>query len=195
MRSNLLLILLILSFSFIGKSQNIQKGLSQADIRNALKIKGLEIFKFDFDSIDTDYNLTIHIEEIGNDSVIETKVRNFYSWQKDLAKKNLTIITNKNSNSPSTSYISFIHPNSETSIRFDFSEKFNREHIWKPIKQGKIVYNQKVPLLFYGMMWEDSFLGQKIYRFCWGEDITRKMDNENFNKIEHMLLISYELKK
>ena len=44
-------------------------------------------------------------------------------------------------------------------------------------------------------MWEDSYKGQKIYRFCWGEDITRKMDNENLNKVEHMLLISYELKK
>jgi len=195
MKFKLLLIILILPFSFIAKSQNIQKELSQSDIKKALKIKGLEIFKFNFDSVDTDYNLTVHIDEISKDSILKTEVRHFYSWQKDSKKKNLSIITNKNRHSPATSYINFIHPNIESTIRFDFSEKFNREHIWRSIKPGKIVYNKKVPLLFYGMMWEDSYKGQKIYRFCWGEDITRKMDNENLNKVEHMLLISYELKK
>jgi len=195
MKTKALLITLILFFPFIVVSQSLKSELNSTDIRAALKLSGLEIFKFNFDSVKPDYNLIVYIEEISKDSIICKETSRIRPWKSELLKKELSIITKTSSDTSSVYWINLLHPNMRRTIPFNILPKYRETHIWMPIKQNEIVYDQKIPLLFYGMMWKDSYKGQQIRRFCLGGDITRKMENKNLKKVEHMLLISYELKK
>ncbi len=179
---------------FLGAQPLVEK-LDTDDISSAFKMLGIEIFKYDFSKQAPEYNLVIHVEEIVNGSVIQNKRYELGNWGKDQIKKELKIVSKITSDTTSTYWIKLSHPNMETTQRYYVSAEFRKIHFWKQITSGEIDYNQKVPLLFYGMGWEDTLKGRKILRFCWGDDVNRDMNNPTLKKIKHMILISYQLTK
>jgi len=190
-----LLIGLILIIPFFASAQSLNKTLEPKDVSTALKMMGLEVFKFDFESVKDGYNLIVHIEEFENDSIIKHKKHQFGSWKPEAKTKELKLFSKISSNTTETYWLSIVHLNGECTDRFDIASQFRKKHYWLPIKQGEIVYEQKMPLLFYGMAWEDELNGIKVLRFCWGEKVDRDMKNETLKKVEHKILISYELVK
>lgn len=185
--------LFLLSF-LISNSQDIIRDYNSRDIEAALKLIGIEIFKFDFGASENGFNLIIYLDEIAYDSIISNQTFSFGQWRNDLTEKELKIIPKITNYNDSVYWCNIIHPNAHILLRFDISEEFRRAHHWMIIEQDEIIYDKKTPLLFYGMAWEDYFNDQKIMRFCWGENITRGMDNVSLKNIDHMVLISYELR-
>jgi len=193
MKIKLVIIFSLLIFPHLTKSQERIEDLNTKDINDAIEMLGVDIFKFNFDPIQNDYRLKIYLEEIAKDSVINRKVKNFGQWGNDSKHKRLKIISNTKKDSVAT--FKLLHPNMEIMTRFNIKPTYRKAHYWKPIKQNELNYSGKTPLIFYGMSWEDEYNGQKIRRFCWRNEIARKMENDNLDKIEHMILISYELEK
>eukprot|EP01029_Cantina_marsupialis_P024551 TRINITY_DN633834_c0_g1_i1.p1 TRINITY_DN633834_c0_g1~~TRINITY_DN633834_c0_g1_i1.p1 ORF type:complete len:174 (+),score=11.02 TRINITY_DN633834_c0_g1_i1:41-523(+) len=154
---------------------------------------GLEVFKYNFDSINQDYQLLIHIDEIANDSIIKSKSFKFQNWNADQNNKEIKFISRIASDSTDTYWIKISHPKMVTKVPFNIAKKYRHTHYWQQVKEGPIEYNKKTPLLFYGMAWEFEYKGKKGRRFCWGEEFKRDLSNEVLKKVEHMILISYEL--
>lgn len=193
MKMKIIICFFLLIFPNLTKSQELIEDLNTKDLNDAIEMLGIDIFKFNFDSIENDYGLKIYLEEIAKDSVIKQQVKNFGPWDNESKHKRLKIISETKKDS--VVKIKLLHPNMEIMPKFDIKPVYRKAHFWEPIKQNGLNYDEKTPLIFYGMSWEDEYKGKKIRRFCWGEKITRKMDNENLDKIEHMILISYELVK
>ena len=193
MKIKLVIIFSLLIFPYITKSQERIENINTKELNDAIEMLGVDIFKFSFDSIENDYGLKLYLEEITKDSVITRVVKNFGQWKNGSKHKKLKIISNTKKDSVAA--IKLLHPNMEIMTKFDIKSIYRNAHYWKPIKQNGLNYDEKTPLIFYGMSWEDEYEGKKIRRFCWGDEITRKMDNENLDKIEHMILISYKLVK
>ena len=185
---------MLLSSSSLTKSQELMKQVNTDDVKNALEMLGVNIFKYDFSHVENDCQLKMYYEEFAGDSVISQKVWNFYNWEKDEQPKTLKIIAST-ANKDGKYEIRTIHPNATRTYTFDIIEKYREPHYWKTIKQEYLVYNKKTPLVFYGMSWEEELRGKKVRRFCWRTEITREMDNKQLEKVEHMILISYQLNK
>ncbi|QGY42915.1 DUF5041 domain-containing protein [Maribellus comscasis] len=186
--------LFFIFYSTLLFSQKLVTELNSGDIRSALKLANIEIHKFNFSEADTVHNLTIYLDEIADDSIINHKEYNFGRWSNDLTKRQLKIMSKIDSAKDSVYFITLSHPGMQLSARFDISPEFCKNHAWMDVKQDEILYDKKTPLLFFGMFWEDEFNGQKVYRFCWGEEVTREMNNVSLDQIDHMILVSYELK-
>jgi len=195
MNIKITLIALFVIMPMFISAQSLNRELKSEDISAALKMIGLEVYKYSFDASNIDYNLILHLEEIANDSILNKKSYNLGKWKPEIKTKELKIISNISSDTSETYWLNIVHPNMEFVQPFNISKAFRKAHYWMQIKQGEIVYEQKTPLLFYGMAWEDEFRGMKILRFCWGEDIGRDMKNETLKKVEHKILVSYELVK
>ncbi|MBI9058460.1 MAG: DUF5041 domain-containing protein [Labilibaculum sp.] len=174
-------------------AQTFNDKLEVDDVSDALKMLGLEVFKYNFDSINQDYQLLIHIDEIANDSIITSKSFKFRNWNAEQKNKEIKFISKIASDNADTYWIKIVHPKMVTTVPFNIAEKYRHIHHWQQIKKGPIEYNRKTPLLFYGMAWEDEYNGKKFRRFCWGEEIGRDLSNKTLKKVEHMILISYEL--
>lgn len=119
----------------------------------------------------------------------------FGKWQADAEQKEFKLISYIESDSFDVYWLNLVHPNMELNSRINIPAEYSNAHYWMKIAPGAVEYDTKVPLLFCGLSWEDEIQGIKIGRFCWGEDIQRAMQNETLDNIEHMILISYELKK
>lgn len=183
---------LIISSLLPSKAQELVQNLNFDDVKKAFKLANIELFKFDFDYVDTTKNLIIHVDELYKDSIANHKQFNFGTWNSSETKQ-FTVLSKINSDKDSIYFITLSHLRMELSTRFNISPEYRKAHYWMNIEQEKIAYDQKVPLLFYGQAWEDEFNGQKILKFCWGDEVTRKMDNPSIKNIDHMILISYEL--
>lgn len=183
----------LLLFTILAHGQGLNEELESADIKAALKMLGIEIFKYDFSQQKEDFNLIIHLDELADDSVIISKSYNLGKWDSVAKLKELRIIPKISSDTTSIYWVKISHPNMEFTERFDISPEFRHPHFWHQIQPGEIVYSKKTPLVFYGMSWESEFNGMKIRRFCWGQQIDREMKNETLKKVGHMILISYEL--
>lgn len=190
-----LLIGLILLIPYFASAQSLNKTLESQDISTALKMMGLEVFKFNFESVKDGYTLIVYIDEFENDSIIKHKKHQFGSWKPDAKVKELKLFSKISSATAETYWLNIVHPNRECTDRFDIASRFRKAHYWMPIKQGEIVYEQKTPLLFYGMAWEYELNGRLVRRFCWGEEVDRDMKNKTLNMLEHKIVISYKLVK
>jgi hypothetical protein len=185
--------ILLLVPILLGAQPQVEK-LDSDDISSAIKMLGLEIFKYDFSKQDLQYSLVIHVDEIVNTTIVKNKSYKLGSWTAEQEKK-IKIISKVTSDTASTYWLKISHPNMETQERFNIPKEFIKIHFWKQITSGEIEYNKKTPLLFYGTGWEAVLNGRKVLRFCWGEEVSRDMSNPTLKKIEHMILISYELVK
>ena len=186
---------LLILFPLLLKAQPPVDKLDTGDISSAMKMLGVEIFKYDFSKQDLGYKLVIHIEEIIDGAVTQNKRYELGNWGQEQIKKELTVISKITSDTTSTYWLKLSHPNMEIMQRFSITAPFRQIHFWKQITPSEIEYNKKIPLLFYGMGWEDILKGRKVLRFCWGEEVNRDMQNPTLKKIRHMILISYELIK
>ncbi|PKQ67530.1 hypothetical protein BZG01_07275 [Labilibaculum manganireducens] len=190
------LILFIATFlPIILNAQKLNKELESSDINEALNMMGVDIFKFDFDSVDLNYNLTLYLEEYIEDSIMIKKSFNMGKWSSDNIQKEIKLISKISSDTTKTFWFKIIHPNRQQTVRFDILPEFRSVHYWKEITADNIAYGKKTPLLFLGMAWEDSYNGMKIRRFCWGEDVKCDLKNETLKKIKHKILLSYQLEK
>ncbi len=176
------------------QAQTPDPELTPEDLRSALRLTGIQIFKYDFDSVKAGYKMILFLEERVKDSVITRKEYTIREWKND-EPHTLTILSKVSSPRAETYWINVIHPQMQFLERFDIPEEYRQPHFWKQIKQGAIVYEKKTPLLFYGMAWPDTLNGMQIRRFCWGEEVGREMRNKTLKKVEHMILISYKLEK
>jgi len=190
---NIILTLFALLPAFL-QAQTFDPELTTEDLKAALKLTGINIFKYDFDSAKAGYKMILFLEEMVKDSVITRKEYTIREWKND-EPRTLTILSKVPSPRTETYWINVIHPRMQFLERFDIQEKYRQPHYWKEIKQGAIVYEKKTPLLFYSMAWPDTLNGVQIMRFCWGDEVDREMKNETLKKVEHMILISYMLVK
>jgi len=187
---------ILLLFPMLLEAQSLVEKLDSDDLSSAIKMLGIEAFKYDFGKQDIQYSLTVHVDELVDGSITKSKSYQFGNWTTEQLKKELKFFSRRTSDTSSTYWFKFSHPNMETTERFVLPAEFRKiPHSWKQIAPGEIVYDKKVPLLFYGMNWEGLRKGRKVMLFCWGEEITREMDDPILKKVRHMFLISYELKK
>ena len=190
----ILFILTILS-PLLGFGQKSITELDSKDLRSSLKLLGVEVFKYDFSDVEPNCGLTIFVDEYNKDSLVSSKPFNFGSWDKVPENKEFELISKVSSDTAQTYWLNLIHPRMQMVTRVDVAPEFRNAHYWMEIEQGKIEYEKKIPLFFYGQSWEAELQGMKIRRFCWGEAVGRDMKNESLENIEHMVLISYELKR
>ncbi|KJF42931.1 DUF5041 domain-containing protein [Draconibacterium sediminis] len=198
MRKSFRLIFTIVFICLIPALSFAQKSISELnskDLRASLKLLGVEVFKYDFSDAEPNCGLTIYIEEYNKDSLLSSHPFNFGLWDKDLGEKEFELIAKVSSDTTQTYWLNLIHPKMQVKDRINVAPEFRNAHYWMEIEEGELEYDKKIPLLFYGQAWEDEIQGMKIRRFCWGQAIGRDMKNENLEKIEHMVLISYELKR
>lgn len=193
MRSLLVVTLLLVS-TILDAQPPIEKPDTE-DVALAIKMLGVDVFKYDFGNQDIQYALVVYIDELVDGSVIKSKSYKLGNWTAENSKRELRIFSKISSDTASVYWIKVSHPNMETMERFEVSPEFRKIHFWKQIVPGEISYNKKVPLLFYGLAWEAELKGRKVLRFCWGEEIARDMNNPTLRKVRHMFLVSYELVK
>lgn len=194
MRQYLLGVLFL--FPAISGAQPPVEKLDSDDLTSAIKMLGVDVFKYDFSKQDPAYSLTVHVDEVVDGSITKSKSYQFGTWTTEQLKKELKFLSRRTSDTSSTYWFKFSHPNMETTERFVLPAEFRKiPHSWKQIAPGEIAYDKKVPLLFYGMNWEGLRKGRKVMLFCWGEEIKREMDDPILKNVRHMFLISYELKK
>jgi len=186
---------ILLVFSFLLEAQPPLEKLDTEDIGSAIKMLGVEIFKYDFSKQESQYNLIVHIDEMVDGSITKSRSYKLGSWTSEQTNRELRIFSRIASDTASAYWIKVSHPNMESMERFEVPAEFRKIHFWKQIVPGEIEYDKKIPLLFYGMGWEAELKGRKVLRFCWGEDVMRDLSNQTLKKIRHMLLISYELVK
>jgi hypothetical protein len=108
----------------------------------------------------------------------------------------MKIIARRDDNKSESFIVKFLFPTMMAQSSIEIHEEYRSEHIWKAFEEGEVVYEEKVPILMYGSMWEDELPdGRKIKRFCWGATLKRDMSNEELDNIQDMFVISYKLTK
>jgi hypothetical protein len=197
MKPRILIVTLLISISTFITAQKRDNDLKIEDVKNALEMAGFNIYKYDFGNIESGHLLTVYIEELIQDTVFNSKEMRFMPVQEGSGKENIMKIIARQDDSESESFIiKFLFPTMMNQSPIEIHEDYRSEHIWMPFEEGEVVYEEKIPILMYGAMWEDELpSGMKIKRFCWGTTLKRDMSNEELDNIEHMFVISYELTK
>ena len=197
MKLRILTIAFLISISSLLAAQKIDNNLHSEDLKEALELAGLNIYKFDFGNIEPGYLLTVFIEELIHDTVFNSKEFMFMPAQEGSGKENIMrIIARRDDNETESFTIKFLFPTGIAQSPIEIHEDYRSEHIWMAFEEGEAVYEEKVPILMYGTMWEDELPdGTKINRFCWGTTLKRDMSNEELDNIKDMFIISYKLSK
>jgi hypothetical protein len=197
MKPKALIVFILITLSPFVTAQKLENELQLADIKDALEMTGLHIYKYDFGNIEPGYLLTFYIEEIIKDTVFDSKELRFMPVEEGSGKENIMKIIAKRDDYKSESFIiKFVFPTMMYQSPVKLHEDYRIEHIWKAFEEGDLFYERKTPLLLYGSMWEDELPdGMKVKRFCWDTTLKRDMSNEELENIEHMFVIGYELTK
>jgi hypothetical protein len=197
MKIRILITASLISIFSLVTAQKLDNELQIEDVKDALEIAGFNIFKYDFGNIEPGFLLKVYIEERIQDTVFNSKEFMFLPVQEGSGKENIMkIIARRDDNISESFIVKFLFPTMMSQSPIEIHEDYRSEHIWIAFEEGEVVYEEKVPILMYGSMWEDELPdGRKIKRFCWGATLKRDMSNEELDNIEHMFVISYILTK
>lgn len=197
MKPKILLVTFLFATTSLITAQKLDNNLQIEDVKDALEMAGFNIFKYDFGNIEPGHLLTVYIEELIHDTVFNSKEFRFMTVKEGSGKENIMKIIARQNDYKSESFIvKFLFPTMMNQSPVEIHEDYRSEHIWKAFEEGEVVYEEKIPILMYGSMWEDELpSGMKIKRFCWGTTLKRDMSNEELDSIEHMFVISYKLTK
>lgn len=175
--------------------------VNQNDLIAALKIAGIQIFKFNTGEFDKKQTFIIQLEEFSNDSLISQRVlytgRNWHTLY-DIDNQGidefinlLSIITKENQNSCQLS----INIHGTTINReFEFTKTYSRQFfLWKKYSETQWKLNEKTPVLAFVSSWKDN---RGFIRLCGvselknGDEETKKL----FINSPNYFILSYIVK-
>ena len=203
-------IILFLGFIFTCTTYsqiNKGEGVTQEDIFLALQVfSGIDIYKFNLDSINQDYHIYIVADEyVKRDSIIKSDT--LYDYQA-LYKKYLPDGSSKDAYLDSLGIFTKVSNDSYNDVKLHirtkafgcisqikFDNKYNRKHYWVRFKKSKYSVGKKIPLLFYGSEWDGICDGQKCPRFCAPNNLNPELIEDEIINIPHFCVISYTLEK
>jgi len=176
--------------------------INSNDIIKALKMSGIEIFKYSIGKFDKKYKITFFIDEYKSDSLFQEKViyrgtniRKYFDDNKVLQTgyiSKMRIITKENGDNCKLSInIEDLILNRE----FSFKKTYNRQFFkWRPYVNTLYKVNHKVPVMAYISSWKEK---NGYIRHCGIRELTEGgVDTEKFfKKSPNYFIISYLIEK
>lgn len=191
----LILILALFANCNLCFSQTITTNYEDEDIKSAFELMGINLYKFNFDGMKEDTYITVTVDEYIPDSIINSKT---YSFDPSRVKENQTneikVFSKRERYDSETLWLNLIYPTNHILDRFDLLEEYRDSHFWREFRQGELEYDKKIPILLCGTAWSVKYpSGVEIMKFC-PQYLERDLSNEEFTKMPHYFIISYELK-
>ena len=201
------LVLLLMFFTNLSYPQFVtdHSDITNEDLINALSFAGLDIFKFNLDSLKNDCNLLILSDEYaGKNNLIRTdtllNINTLYKkWIKDTSWiddyiNQIRFITKVENDSWDKVKLYIDTKPVGTKHELTIDKKYARKHYWVKFSKSKLALDKKIPLLFLGSEWDDIIGGKKVPRFCSHKNISPDLSDETIKFIPHFYIISYLLK-
>ena len=192
------IVLFFAFFTLIGgiKAQTINQKYGKTDISDAFEFLGVNMFKFDFNEVNDGFNIQIIIDEFNSDSLLFQKKLLYDPSRIKDNQLNEVRIFSWHSNADSETIAMLVeHPSMNSRFKLTVPGEYRTDHFWRQFKIGEIKYDEKIPMLLYGMPWEVKYPnGVSIMKFC-PDELKRDLSNEAFNEMSHYYIISYKLIK
>jgi hypothetical protein len=190
-------ILYFTSSVIIGQIYIDYKNINTKDVIDALAFSGVEIFKFEVDSLIEQHKFYLILEEYaGKDNLINTDT---LIGQKpfEIESKNINeirFITKIENSSYETTYLYISTPVISTWKEIKMDNKYIRKHYWIKFAKTKIEVDKNIPLLFYASEWDTIFNGERTTRFCSMKEIPVDLSGDAIIEMPHFFIINYLIK-
>ena len=200
-----ILILSFLTISFILAQQNSyesheinKQSINQQDIIDALKMSGLEIFKFSLGEFSDKYKFSFVLEELTRDSLIQKTVLyeginifKYYDNEGKLVEDYISQIRVISKEEENDCLLSIDLPGTKLDRQFAFVKTYNRQFFrWRRFAETNWTLNKKTPLMAYISSWRDE---TGYIRHCGVRQLKErdKSTNEFFSKSPSYFILSY----
>jgi len=200
-----LLVLYFLTISFIIAQQNSYESneldkqtINQQDILDALKMSGIEIYKFYFGEFSDKYMISFILEEFTKDSLkqqtILYKGGNIFKYYDDAGKlkedyiSQVRVISKEEEND---CLLSIDLHGTILNRQFVYVKTYDRQFFrWRRFAETNWTLNNKIPLMAYISSWRDE---KGYIRHCGVRQLKEndKSTNEFFSKSPSYFILSY----
>lgn len=187
---------------FIDDYDNINK----EDIIDVLEFSGINIIKLKLEELNENHTFKIILDEYaGKNNFIksDTLINYFTQYEVFVTDKeyvdkylnSLKLYSRIINNKYDVLYLQLKAGIITTNKNIMIKEPYQKKHYWVKFKKTEFQTGLKIPLLFYGSEWDETFNGITHPMFCSYKEISPTLSDESLEKIPHFYIISYQYDK
>ncbi len=195
-------LLLVVTIPSLAQFNTQYKDISSRDLIDALQFAGIDIFKFNVDSLQHNYDFFITVDEYDSthglrriDTLLAFQTQ--YDRPSDTGERTkayidrFRFITKVLNNKYDTIYLHIGTDFVSTWRTLQIAPLFARKHYWVRFRDQQTTIGKSIPLLFYGSEWTETIDGAQTTRFCSRAELDSQLNDPTIKLIPHYFIIGY----